>query len=73
MTNRTDIYEKYTKRKPLEHFLMGMARAIDIGGAYSIHTENKNGYAADREALRGDWERVGNDLKSAMARYDNAE
>jgi hypothetical protein len=51
----------------LPTFLKGFASAFDITGQTLFDLPDFNtGFQRDAEALRGDWRRIGIDLKSAM-------
>lgn len=52
-------------------FFRGFSRALDLGGS-------KRSYAGiyvrdDYEALKGDWENVGKDIRKAVAKYAEAD
>lgn len=48
-------------------FLQGMGSIFNIFGD---NTPVKvGGFADDIEALRGDWQKIGNDMRKAMAKY----
>jgi hypothetical protein len=51
----------------LPTFLKGFASAFDVTGqAFVDFPDFNTGFQRDAEALRGDWRRVGNDLRTAM-------
>jgi hypothetical protein len=51
----------------LPTFLKGFASAFDITGQTLLDFPDfSNGFQRDAEALRGDWRRVGNDLRAVM-------
>jgi len=51
----------------LPTFLKGFASAFDITGQTLLDIPDfSTGFQRDTEALRGDWQRVGNDLRKAM-------
>ncbi len=59
-------------------FLEGMARIFDIGGTLNEYDfsryrrerdDSENGAKTDMEALRSDWQAVGDDMRSVMGRY----
>jgi len=53
-------------------FLKGFASAFDITGQTLLDFPDlKNGFQRDAEALRRDWQRVGNDLRTAMDSFAN--
>jgi hypothetical protein len=48
-------------------FLNGFSSAFDISGRTLISIPDlKSGFQKDREALRGDWQHVGDDMRRAM-------
>ena len=48
-------------------FLKGFASAFDITGQTLLDVPDlRTGFQRDAEALRGDWQRVGGDLRQAM-------
>jgi hypothetical protein len=48
-------------------FLKGFASAFDITGQTLLDFPDfDTGFQKDAEALRNDWQRVGNDLRTAM-------
>jgi len=54
----------------LPTFLKGFASAFDITGQTLLDLPDFNtGFQRDAEALRGDWQRVGNDLRAAMGSF----
>jgi hypothetical protein len=56
------------KQGKLAAFFKGFASAFDITGQTFMDDipDFSGGFARDARALRGDWERVGNDLRKAM-------
>jgi len=51
----------------LPTFLKGFASAFDITGQTMLDIPDfSKGFQRDAEALRGDWQRVENDLRKAM-------
>jgi hypothetical protein len=51
----------------LRAFLKGFASAFDISGQSLISIPDlDSGFQQDREAIRGDWQRVGDDMRRAM-------
>jgi len=51
----------------LPTFLKGFASAFDITGQTLFDFPDFNtGFQRDAEAIRGDWRRVGNDIRAAM-------
>jgi hypothetical protein len=54
-------------KKRITVFTKGFASAFDLSGfALVEHREILGGFERDRIMLRGDWIRVGNDVKKAM-------
>ena len=47
-------------------FLKGLASAFDITGQTFTFPDLSGGFERDRQALAGDWQQVGNDLRKAM-------
>jgi hypothetical protein len=48
-------------------FLDGFMSAFDISGGALISIPDLDaGFKQDREAIKGDWRRVGNDMRRAM-------
>jgi len=47
-------------------FLEGMSSILDIAG---VSTEVSGVHASDADAIRSDWEAVGNDIRDAMNQY----
>jgi hypothetical protein len=59
--------QKETGKYKLPTFLKGFASAFDITGQTLLEVPDLNaGFQRDAEALRGDWQFVGNDLRTAM-------
>ena len=48
------------------HFLKGMGRALDLGGTLSGPKTAFSAAEEDRLALYGDWQAVGDDMRSAI-------
>jgi hypothetical protein len=49
------------------HFLQGLSSSFDITGSSFIEVPDlTKGFERDREALYGDWKRIGNDIGSAI-------
>lgn len=51
-------------------FIEGVARIVDLGGTLSIYNESGTPEDADLSALFSDWKAVGEDLKSAIGKYE---
>ncbi|MBL0912703.1 MAG: hypothetical protein IBJ09_10055 [Bacteroidia bacterium] len=67
--------KKYTKfrssfRFPRTSFLTGAGSAFNIAGNYYRFTFPENAAEADAKALEADWNAIGNDLRRAMASFD---
>jgi hypothetical protein len=59
--------DKPSKNNKLQAFLKGFASAFDITGQSFISIPDlDSGFQRDREALMGDWQRVGDDMRRAM-------
>ncbi len=50
-------------------FLEGLSRSIDIGDTLTEYNRSESGQAADRSALRSDWEAVGRDMRTAIEEF----
>jgi hypothetical protein len=57
--------DKPTKNSALRAFLRGFASAFDITGGVEV-PDLTTGWQRDGEAIRGDWQRVGDDMRRAM-------
>jgi hypothetical protein len=57
--------DKIPKNGKLRAFLDEFALAFDLTGGVKL-PDYSNGFEYDREALAGDWLRIGNDLRKAM-------
>jgi len=72
----TTKYYLAQRSSPISAFVSGMGRAIDIGatlnarGLYS--DSNISPEEADFIALKSDWQKVGDDLISAIKEYEHA-
>lgn len=56
----------------LPAFLKGFASTFDITGQTLLNIPDfTKGFYRDAIALRGDWQKVGNDLRAAMDCYAN--
>lgn len=48
-------------------FIKGWASVLDLSGWFSVSIPDyRNGPQRDREAIAGDWETVGQDLRQSM-------
>ncbi len=62
-----------TVKNRIAAFLDGVGSTVDIFAVRGPGSmEILRGQAADGEALGGDWRRVGDDIRTAMARQDAA-
>lgn len=52
-------------------FLIGAARALDLGGSIDPPTERST--RSDAEALRSDWSRVGEDFRTAIRKAEDPQ
>ncbi len=66
MSNSIDTIK--TLRNP--NFLKGTSRVFDLYGKLDEYKKQEN---ADYEAIRGDWEEVGNVLSSAMSVHEKKQ
>jgi hypothetical protein len=58
---------KVSKNGKVQVFLNGFMSAFDISGQALISIPDlESGFQKDREAIRGDWQRVGDDIRHAM-------
>ena len=53
----------------LSSVLKGFASAFDISGHTFKFPDFSGGFERDQQALAGDWQRVGNDLRNAMGQF----
>ena len=54
-------------------FLDGVARIFDFTGSLNTRRYRGSGFEADAAALRSDWIAVGNDIRTAMGRFEIEE
>jgi hypothetical protein len=54
-------------------FLDGLARVFDLGGTLHRRRYVSTGFAKDVEAMRSDWVSIGNDMRSAIAKFECQE
>ena len=59
-----NIANRYTSK--ISAFIRGYTSAFDISGRTFKFPDLSNGFQRDGEALRGDWERIGNDMRKVM-------
>jgi hypothetical protein len=58
---------KEARKMGIHAFIKGFASAFDLGGhTYVSIPDLTRGAERDREALKGDWTRVGSDIRHAM-------
>ncbi|MDR0710710.1 MAG: hypothetical protein LBF77_11665 [Spirochaetaceae bacterium] len=57
--------DKPSKNNALRAFLKGFAAAFDITGGVKT-PDLTTGWERDGAAIRGDWQRVGDDMRRAM-------
>ena len=50
-------------------FLEGLARSLDLGDTLTEYNRSESGHAADRRALRSDWDAIGRDMRNAMEEF----
>jgi hypothetical protein len=56
------------KQHKISYFLRGFASAFDLSGKTFVDIPDfSGGFVRDGRVLRGDWGRVGDDLKKAMS------
>lgn len=66
--------ERYTFKNRSRSFLRGMARAFDMFGVMQDKRDfPRSSIESDIEALRSDWDAVGNDIRKAMCNNDKEE
>jgi len=58
------------KRKP--SFLGGFGSIIDLSGPISKYNYTTHNATADYEAIKSDWEQVGNDMRHAIKEYERS-
>jgi hypothetical protein len=59
--------DKMPENGKIQSFLDGFMSAFDLSGQALISIPDLNaGFQKDCEALRGDWQRVGDDMRRAM-------
>lgn len=58
------------RKIPLRAFFKGFASAFDLWGRSFVQEPDiSRGFERDGAALRGDWDRVGADMKKALSLY----
>jgi hypothetical protein len=56
-----------TGRNTIRAFIKGFSSVFDLmGGTYVFIPNLRNGQERDKEAMRGDWNRIGDDIKRSM-------
>jgi hypothetical protein len=59
--------DKMPKNGKARAFLDGFMSAFDLSGQTFISIPDLDaGFQEDREAIRGDWQRIGDDMRRAM-------
>lgn len=53
-------------------FLSGLARIWDWSGAMNVYNRDTTPTEADYEAIRSDWAIVGEDMRTALGRYERS-
>jgi hypothetical protein len=62
------------KRHKISNSLRGFASAFDLTGQTLIDLPDfSGGFEHDRQALQGDWQRIGDDMRKAMNQVANGE
>jgi len=65
------------KGHKLSQILMGAGRLLDFSTSYNIELKRKylktNSAKIDRDALKSDWQKVGQTIKSAMENYQDKD
>lgn len=51
-------------------FIEGISRVIDLGVTIQIYNDSKTEKEADLKAIKKDWEAVGQDIFSAVKKYE---
>lgn len=51
-------------------FTSGIARVMDLGGTLQIYNESETAEKADFTAIENDWKITGNDIKTAINKYE---
>ena len=54
-------------------FLGGMASVLDLGATLVLYNDSPTTEEADAQAIKSDWEVVGNDIRAAMAEMDRKQ
>jgi predicted oxidoreductase (fatty acid repression mutant protein) len=54
-------------------FIEGMARVLDLGNNLNVYNESPNDHIADSEALKTDWNLVGQDISKAITEVKEKE
>jgi hypothetical protein len=58
---------KDAKNKTVYAFFRGFISAFDLSGrAFIDISDFSDGFARDKKALQGDWQKVGNDMQNAV-------
>ena len=61
------------KQSSILAFFKGFASAFDISGRTFLNDlpDYSGGFARDRQALAGDWQRIGDDMRKVMGQTAN--
>ncbi len=51
-------------------FIEGISRVLDLGATLQKYNDSKTELEADTNALKSDWQSVGEDLKSSIKTYE---
>ena len=54
-------------------YLDGFARALDIGGTFTVYNTSPDPGYADFLALRSDWRAIGDDFYTVLGEYEEGE
>ena len=55
--------------RSMPSFSRGLARSVDVGNTITEYNFSKTGEKADFDALKSDWEAVGDDLRHSIQKY----
>ena len=51
-------------------FIEGMGRILDFGNNLQVYNKSRTPQEADTQAISDDWRAVGNDIESAINKYE---
>jgi len=54
-------------------FFEGMARNLDIGNTLQVYNDSLTENEADIEALKNDWQAVGDDIRVSISQYERKQ